>query len=178
MAEQLDKFKELASGMGLDADALITELSDSIEAGLAGKLKAAMENVEIKLGQKIEQIGRDTGQSLSTMVNTAVTAQLPSMVDKVGNEFMTKLKEGGGSPAGGNSEGRGGGIVSKLLANATLDDIVSAYKVYKEPTTAEALRGQMQLLIQGLSMGLRLKTSPEIVTDLAKTIDRGLGGKI
>jgi len=172
MPEQLNKLKRLAGSAGIDTDALVDELSAGIEANIANKLKPILEGIEIKLGQKIEQTGKEMGQTISALVDSAVTAKLPEVVRQVGGEFISKTQ--GDKSAGGNSEGRSGGVLGKILANASLDDLVAAYKVYKEPTTAEALKSSLSLFMQGMGYGLRLKASPDLVSGIARTIDEGL----
>ena len=95
MAEQLDKLKRMAKVADINVDALIKELSDSIENKLAAKLQDALEGIEIKLGQKIEQTGKGMGQNISALVDTAVTAKLPDVVKQVGGEFISRAQVGG-----------------------------------------------------------------------------------
>jgi len=170
---ELDKLKGMAKVAGIDTDALVKELSDSIESKLAAKLEDALEGIEIKLGQKIEQNGKGMGQNISALVDTAVTAKLPDVVKQVGGEFISRAQVGGDT---GGAEGNKGssGVLNKILANASLDDLIAAYKIYKEPTTSEALKSSLALFMQGMGYGLRLKASPDTVTGIARTIDESL----
>lgn len=171
--KQLAKLKEL----GIDFDAMMKELSDGIETNLASKMKLGLEDVEMKLGQKIEQgqkaIGKEMGEAIASLVETSVNAKLPGVVQEVGGEFLSKLR-GGDSGAQAQAEGKGGGL-GGLLNQMTPADALDLIKVWKEPTTTEALKGQMGLLIQGMNLGLRLKASPEVVTEMAKTVEQGFG---
>lgn len=171
---QVAKLKEL----GIDLPGLIREISDGIETGLASKMKLGIEDMEIKLGQKIEQgqkeTGKEIGQSISALVETAVTAKLPELVNKVGGEFVAKLKAGNGEQAEALAGGKGGGL-GGMLDRATPQDILEIIKVWKEPSTTEALKGQMGLLIQGMNLGLRLKASPDVISEMAKTVDQSFG---
>ena len=174
---ELDKLKKLAGSAGIDPDALIQELSQGIETNLAGKMKLGLEDVEMKLGQSIAKgqkaIGQELGQSIAALVETAVTAKLPGMVNEIGGEFIAKLK-GGNGEAVAQAGGKGGGL-GGLISQATPQDILEIIKVWKEPTTTEALKGQMSLLIQGMTLGLRLKASPDVVTEMAKTVNQSFG---
>lgn len=172
-----EKQKAKLRELGFDPDALIQEISTGIESNLAGKMKLGLEDVEMKLGMTIEQgqkaMGQEIGQSIAALVETSVTAKLPELVNKIGGEFITKLKAGNGE-AVAQAGAKGGGL-GGLLNQATPQDVLEIIKVWKEPTTAEALKGQMGLLIQGMNLGLRLKASPDVVKQMAQTVDQSFG---
>ena len=147
-----------------------------VDAIVAGKVKAAVEDMEIKLGQKIESMAREIGTSLKPMIDGALTASLPGIINQVGEQFLNKLK-GDDAPAqspdaaGADAEGKSGSsAVGRLVSQVTVPDIIDMIKLWKDPGSDQQLAGVLGTFIRGMSFGQKLKVGEVTPEDLQNAI--------
>lgn len=163
MGQQLDKFKTLAAQAGIDIGPALEELKVEIVDAILPHLKTGLESA----GQRVDAIKAET---LAEVRKEIPTAQ--SIVDEM-------QKRAGGAPAGAvaeNASGDGvkgappGGMFSlaSLLNPQNLNAIASLINAWKGSTPNEALRSQLATYFQGLTMGVRLKATPDVVAQAAK----------
>ncbi len=148
-----------------------TEKSD-VDAMIKQLVKTAVEDVEIKLGQQIEAVGKqiesmgkEIGTSLGPMVDGAITAKLPGIVDQLGELFQAKQQERA-DDAAGNPEGsapaatdgtKGNSAVGRLVSQLTVPDVIDIIKLWKEPSSGEAIAASFKTWLGGFTSGQRVK---------------------
>lgn len=153
---------------------------DDIEAIIELKVKTAMQDTEIRLGQKIETIAKEIGQSLQPLVDGAITAMLPNIVNQVGEQFESKLKERDNPGAAGmdnpDRQGPQGSLpsgVGRFLEKCTPKDILELVNAWKQPGSEQQLAGTFGTFLKGMSVGQKLKTGDISITDLEGAFGAG-----
>jgi len=145
---------------------------DDIEAMIELKVKNAMEDSEIRLGQKIERVAEGIGESLKPLVDGAITAMLPNIVNQVGEQFESKLKGrdnpgvAGEDTGGQDQRGSAGNAIGTFLAKCTPKDILELVNAWKQPGSEQQLAGTFGTFLKGMSVGQKLKTGDISITDL------------
>lgn len=156
----------------------IAQIVAEIETNLAGKLKTAVEDVEIKLGQKLEQEITTLGKSLQPLVEAAITANLPQIVNQVGAQFKEKIENAPGSAAAGAGETASLGLsLSKFLDKASVKDVVDAYATFKQPSSDQQLASVFKTFIQGMNFGQKIKSGDLSPKDMEDALSLTIGEK-
>ena len=147
---------------------------DDIEAMIELKVKNAIEDTEIRLGQKIEAIVKEIGKSIKPLVDGEITSMLPNIVNQIGEQFKTKIEERASNPGvadvdgsdGSQANGVVGGALDHLLRTATFKDIIETINAFKQPTSGQQLAGQFGVLLKGMSLQQKLSTGALTQKDL------------
>lgn len=159
---ELEKFRLVAEEAGIDADKLIGEIGAKVENALVPKLVTVM-------GNTVGEMEKRLGATVSGMIGSAVTENLPGIVQKVASELEEKFKAafaGGGGRADGKLD-----IGNLLRDPEARKGILEIIQIFRPSTGPEQLAQQFNLLFQGMKMGLNLKTTPEMIDQMTHQFD-------
>jgi len=178
MGKELKKLKALASTAGVDVDAIVAELKAEVSEPFVSKLDEAIQGIEqakANIAEGLSAQVREVRQELLDQVSQ-IRDGLPDLVQRSATEAINQVvAQYQGQAKQGNPGDNSSGGLGKVLSQLSLPELLEAYRIWKEPTPAEALKSQVNLLLQGMQLGLRLKASPEVIPHIAKTIDQSLG---
>lgn len=172
---EIEKLMALASSASIDPQKLIAELVAKVEIGLTPKMVSV-------LGNTLGDYERRLAEMVKPMIEGAVTAKLPGIVNEVGTQLIEKYRgtvasagdNKAGEEAGVGPVGGMGGLVNSVLANPNalnaIANLVAAFK----GTGGLGQSSQFNNLMNGVSIGLKLKQTPEAFDDIRKQINEGL----
>lgn len=150
----------------------ISDRLDSIVAGinqtLASLNQALKKNAEDIAA--IQQKNQNTFAALPDIINDHLSKALPAIQQEIGSQLGEKLKatlEAGGGAGGGN--GAGGGLSVQGIAKIA-PQIIEIINAWKQPTTEQAMMGQMQNIFKWHQLLTKLEKGGGSASDITSQI--------
>ena len=155
-----------------------------LEAFVDQRVQTVIQDVEIRIGQKVEQTAREIGTALKPLVDAAIAAALPEVVKQIGEQFEAKMK---GQPGSENSADRAGaeagkgnrltGGIDSFLARAGPADILEIINAWRQPSSDAQLAGVFKTFIQGMSFGQKMKVGELTPKDMEDALGLTIGAQ-
>ncbi len=144
-------------------------------AELQKMMAAALGEVEERLGNKLtstlgamQEYEKKLGESLPTLVNSAVMANLPKIVQEVTSKVKEEFAEVISNNQG-NSAAPGGGLTMENLLSHS-DKLIGLVNAFRSPTTEQAMLGQMNFVMKWHSLLSKLEKGGGSGDDVTKAI--------
>lgn len=156
---------------------MVTAAAEVVENKLADSLKEAIESINTKVDASVvastdlQAKAKIAFEALPNMIKEHVEGTLSENIKSIGEElskqFEGKVKAmigaGGGNSAGGGSMG-----LRDLLAES--DKIIGVINAWKQPTTDQAMMGQMNLIFRWHGLLSKLEKGGGSGEDITKAI--------